>query len=100
MNGSWPPESGLWSSTRSCFPSWMMEACGSRSPKPMLRIGRGSVGRFGSSNVRGALTARTPLDVLGITWVAQDGPSTQHQEIRWTWDPDTAVIRYIAGGGP
>lgn len=36
-------------------------------------------------HVRGALTAKGPLWAYGIDWVQQDGPSTQYQEIYWTW---------------
>ena len=54
-------------------------------------------------HVRGALTARTPLEWFGITWVQQDGPATQDQEVRWTWDPDNETLQHLtydAGEAP
>ena len=44
--------------------------------------------------VRGALTAREPLEWFGITWVQQDGAATQNQEIRWTWDRDNERLAF------
>ena len=48
-------------------------------------------------HVRGALTARGPLEFLGITWVNQEGAATQYQEIHWTWNQDHDILRHVVG---
>ena len=49
-------------------------------------------------HVRGALTARNPLEFFGISWVTQDGPATQHQEVKWVWDPNHRRVRLFFVG--
>ena len=46
-------------------------------------------------HVRGALAAKKPLEFFGITWVNQEGPATQYQEVHWTWDPNHYILQAL-----
>ena len=50
-------------------------------------------------HIRGALQAEKPLAIYGIAWVQADGYATQHQEIKWTWDPKDRILNRILSEG-
>ena len=46
--------------------------------------------------IRQALQARKPLEMYGITWVQTEGYAIQHQEFKWTWEPESRILQKLA----
>ena len=47
-------------------------------------------------HIRQALQAQKPLEIYGITWVQTEGYAIQHQELKWTWDPESRILQKMA----